>query len=563
MSVPPPDKAKGLLISDFTVEGLAALFQGLSGFPRIEAVAGPFGKVESALLDPAGPLSSVRPDFVLVWTRPEAAIDAFRRLVDHEPVALKDILAEVDEFCAMVLSVSERSRLMLVPAWHFPGDHRGLGIMEMRPGIGVASVLSEMNLRLARRLHASNVFVLNSAPWFQAAGPSAFDSKTWYMGKIPFGLQVFKRAAADIQSALRSASGLSKKLVLVDLDDTLWGGIVGENGWESLRLGGHDPIGEAFADFQNALRSVARRGILLGIVSRNEESAALKAIDNHPEMRLRRKDFAGWRINWRDKAANIAELVSELNLGLDSVVFVDDSAAERARVREALPEVLVPEWPKDPMLYARTLRSMDCFDSVIVSAEDRGRGAMMAQDRRRDSAKLAAGSLERWLGSLDLRVTVEPVGAGNLGRTVQLLNKTNQMNLATRRMTEKEFAAWASVAGRQAWCFRVSDRFGDSGLTGVLSLANDGDHARLVDFVLSCRVFGRKVEHSMVHWAVARARINGKEKLVAQLLPTDKNSPCLQFWKSSGFSSEGETFIWDLRNSYPLPGHVNLTEAKA
>ena len=186
-----------------------------------------------------------------------------------------------------------------------------------------------------------------------------------------------------MKAALRAVRGQSRKVVICDLDDTLWGGIVGDAGWENLRLGGHDPVGEAFADFQRELKALTRRGIILAMVSKNTEAVALEAIEKHPEMQLRKDDFAAWRINWDDKAQNIADLMEELNLGLDSAVFLDDNPVERARISEALPEVLVPNLPRDKMLFASTLRKLNCFDSATVSSEDRKRAAFYNAERDR------------------------------------------------------------------------------------------------------------------------------------------------------------------------------------
>ncbi|GAH76368.1 unnamed protein product, partial [marine sediment metagenome] len=176
------------------------------------------------------------------------------------------------------------------------------------------NTLMHMNLRLSDNLeNVNNVFVLDAERWFQGVEADIFNPKLWYMGKIPYGNTVFKKSTLDIKSALQSIAGNAKKIIIVDLDDILWGGIVGDVGWKNLRLGGHDPIGEAFVDFQKALKTYKNRGILLGIASKNEESVALEAISSHPEMVLALKDFAGWRINWEDKALNIIELMKELN----------------------------------------------------------------------------------------------------------------------------------------------------------------------------------------------------------------------------------------------------------
>ena len=235
---------------------------------------------------------------------------------------------------------------------------------------------------------------MNTQRWIDAAGKDAVNPKRWYMAKLPFAHAVFKEAAKDLRAMLLGAYGQSRKLLLLDLDDTLWGGIVGEDGWEKLNLGGHDPIGEAFLDFQRALKSLSRQGVLLGIVSKNDEAVALEAFRRHPEMALRVEDFAGRRINWEDKAKNIVELTRELNLGLQSVVFIDDNPYERARVRETLPEVFVPEWPEDKMSYRAALLSLGCFDRPRITEEDKRRTEMYAGEARRNALKADVGSLD-------------------------------------------------------------------------------------------------------------------------------------------------------------------------
>jgi FkbH-like protein len=280
---------------------------------------------------------------------------------------------------------------------------------------------------------------VGTANWVELTGGRAFNPRLWYLGKVPFGNELFKAAVRDLKASLRGIQGQARKLVILDLDDTLWGGIVGDVGWRKLVLGGHDPAGEALVDFQHELKALTRHGIVLAIVSKNEESVALEAIREHPEMILRKDDFANWRINWEDKAKNIAELTADLNLGLDSTVFIDDNPVERARVREALPEVLVPDWPEDKRLYPHALRSLDCFDKPAISEEDRRRQQMYVIERKRTELKIQVGSVEGWLQTLDLIVKTEPLNAANVGRLTQLLNKTNQMNLSTRRMIEQEF----------------------------------------------------------------------------------------------------------------------------
>jgi FkbH-like protein len=307
---------------------------------------------------------------------------------------------------------------------------------------------------------------------------------------------------------------------------------------------------------------MTNRGIVIGIVSKNTEAVAMEVFEKHPEMVLTRDEFAGWRINWEDKARNIAELADELNLGLQSVVFIDDNAFERARVHEALPEVFVPEWPEDPLLYARALQAMDCFDSATFTNEDRQRASMYAAEKKRASSRKDVNSLDQWLQTLEMTVQVEPVDESNLARIVQLLNKTNQMNLRTRRLTDTELVDWLQGERRCLRAVRVSDRFGDAGLTGIFSIETRNKAAHFTDFVLSCRVMGRQVEQTMVAVAAEEALHLGAQSLIAEYVPTPKNKPCLDFWKKSGFGADGSssTFTWELDDLYPVPTHIRLVK---
>jgi FkbH-like protein len=433
----------------------------------------------------------------------------------------------------------------------------------MQEKTGPGHALLRLNLRLAERLdRMTSVTFLDSTPWFEIE--RADDARLWHAAKIPYRNEVFSRAVRDIKSVVRASAGGSRKLVLLDLDGTLWGGVVGELGWESIRLGGHDPLGEAFVDFQGTLQMLTRRGVILGIVSKNDEHVALSAIERHPEMRLRRRDFAAWRINWDDKAKNVFEIARELNIGLSSVVFIDDNRVERERVRDACPQVLVPEWPLSPLAYSDALLALGCFDAVAVTVEDRRRGDLYAAEAARAAARIDAGSAEDWLRRLDLKIEVEEMGEPNAPRAVQLLNKTNQMNLSTRRMGEAEFDEWLRSGLRKAWTFRVSDRFGDAGLCGLVSLDVQGGCALLTDFVLSCRVFGRKVEQTMLHHAILHASRLGATRLRALFTPTPKNGPCRRFLESSGLSQETENgFSWSLSESYALPPEVTLIHREA
>jgi len=547
-----------LLVSDFNVANFAGYLENDAAEPVLDPVHGEFGQVVPVLTHFDAPPWSDAPDFAVVWTRPEKVIPSFALLLEHRPVAHELLDAEVDAFTHAVLGAARRLKAVFVPTWTLDPANRGLGMADLRADGGIGRALLAMNLRLTANLDAApNAFALDAQRWLVHAGRNAGAAKLWYQAKVPFGNEVFQAAVADVKAAVRGLLGQARKFIVLDLDDTLWGGVVGDVGWENLQLGGHDPAGEAFQDFQRVLKALTRRGVVLGIASKNEEATALAAIRSNPEMVLRESDFAGWRINWDDKAANIADLAASLNLGLQSVVFIDDNPVERARVRDALPEALVPEWPESPLLYVSALHSLRCFDAPAVSREDGARTKSYVTGREREASRKQAGSLDDWLLGLGIMVTVEPLSQANLRRATQLLNKTNQFNLATRRLTEPELDSWAAQAGRGMWTFRVSDKFGDAGLTGLASLEKRGTTAHVVDFLLSCRVLGRKVEETMVAWLVARAAELGAVEMRADFIATAKNKPVLDFWRRSGFECVSEkSFTRLVADGYPQPGCV-------
>jgi FkbH-like protein len=252
--------------------------------------------------------------------------------------------------------------------------------------------------------------------------------------------------------------------------------------------------------------------------------------------------------------------MGEVNLGLQSAVFIDDNPVERARVREALPEVLVPDWPEDPRDYTAALQALRCFDIPSVTQEDVARARMYVSERQRSETRDTYSSLDDWLGSLETVVTVERPNESNRARILQLLNKTNQMNLTTRRLTEAELDAWIGDPAHELRAFRVSDRFGDSGLTGIASLAIDRGGARIVDYILSCRVMGRKVEETVVAVMCETDRERGVDRVTAEYLPTAKNKPCLRFWReSSGFEEpEEHVFVWNAAEPYETPSQLEV-----
>lgn len=537
------------LVCDFNAEILLRCLENSRSSQRFNCELPPFASWHQNLAEAA---SEEMPCFV--WIRPEAACPSFRGLMTFEELNEQQLLDEVNFFGGILKSVSQSSASPVFLA-NFSAPHgRGQGLSDATKGLSAA--LNVMNAEL-RRLSEDipDLYLLNAQNWLMSGERL---SRLWYAAKIPYSNAVFEAAARDIRSAFDTLAGNSKKLIVLDLDNTLWGGILGEDGSNGLNIGGHDMAGEAYSDFQRALKSLKSKGVLLALASKNDESLALATIQKHPDMVLRCEDFSAWRINWKDKAANILDLVKELNIGLEAAVFIDDQPAERDWVRQKLPEVLVPDWPEDPCEAVSALDALACFDVLHLSEEDRRRSRMMQDAKARNQSLRKEMSRGDWIASLNTNIAEEKYHDQNFRRIHQLMNKTNQMNLSTRRLSENELRTWLSKETTHLWSYRVSDRFGDSGVTGVVSLEVCGEHALLVDFILSCRVIGRGVEERLLQRALVQAKELGTRKLKATFTPTARNTACRDFLANSSMTDEGD-FLFTLETE--LVGNTAFANA--
>jgi len=549
------------IISTFNVQNLSAILCKEGADLEVNVKIAPFGQVIPLLMNPEDPFWSQELDALLIWTQPELISSEFARTIQFLDASPERRLDDAQQFSELLLQLPSSIKTILLPTWTPPDLFDGCPSISWDSEMGIGRALLDLNAHLMGQLDADTRFVvMDTMRWIASGGVDAQNSKLWFLTKTPYSIPVFESCAQDILACLRAIQGKRRKAVLVDLDNTLWGGVIGDVGMDGLRLGGHDGRGEAFVALQNELKRLQNRGIILGILSKNEESTALDTIENHREMILRRADFAGWRINWHDKAQNLESLVSELNIGLDSVVFLDDNPSERDRVRSAFPQVLVPELPKDPLEYPRLIRRLRCFDAPVISEEDRKRTELYRSERERRLEKTTVGSLDQWLHSLDLTVSVESIKEQSLARAIQLLNKTNQMNLSTRRMTESQISDWAQQAGRYLRVFRVEDKFGDYGLCGLGSLEwGSSGEAHLCDFLLSCRVMARGVEESMLYALAKIAKQQGAQTVLAKRSPTEKNKPCLDWFDALEMSRlEGDHYHIDLSKLKTSPKHINL-----
>jgi len=533
----------------------------------IDPYVGGFGQYRAELLEPASGLRRFAPDVILFslgWRDflggvPLAATaDEAHRAVANAMAELRTLWRQARE--SLHALVIQQSFLDVTEPL--------FGSYELSVSGSPASLVSRLNMQLAEAVAGEGGLLLDIARASARDGLGTwFDIARWLQAKIEVAPQAAPLYGELVARLLAAQRGQSRKCLVLDLDNTLWGGVVGDVGLEGIVLGEGSAAGEAHLALQRYARSLAERGIILAVCSKNESGIVEEAFRDHPEMLLRRSDIAAFLVNWQDKAENLRTIAQRLNIGLDSLVFIDDNPAERARVRESLPMVAVPELPDDPAHYVRCIADAGYFEAVSFTNEDRQRVEQYAANSEREALRDTMQSMDDFLRSLDMSVEYGPVSALDVPRVTQLINKTNQFNTTTRRFSSEEISAFASDPRNIALQFRLLDRFGDNGLVSVMLLSGRMDDPavlEVVNWVMSCRVFGRQLEDEALNIAVEAARAKGFGQLRAELITTKKNAVIRDLFAGLGFAPAGasgaaDTTHWslDLRGHEPRPTFIH------
>jgi FkbH-like protein len=363
-----------------------------------------------------------------------------------------------------------------------------------------------------------------------------FDWKFWFISQMGMNPRLSKPFAEWWSRKLDEISLKRKKCLVLDLDNTLWGGVLGEDGIDGIKLSGDYP-GKAFHYFQEAILELSKSGVILAVCSKNNEEDVLEAWDKNPFMVLKKESFATWRINWTDKATNIKELADELNIGLDSFVFVDDNPTERELIRQSLPMVEVPEFPAQP--YELPVFFKDLVDRHFrvysLTAEDKKKTEQYKANAQRAQAQRSFVDFDSFLESLDIQITIEKANEFNIPRIAQMTQKTNQFNLTTKRYTDADVRSFVDQ-GWKIWCISVADKFGDNGITGCIMVNGD----TIDTFLLSCRILGKGIERVFLNKILWLLKESGVKTVLAHYAPTAKNAQVKDFFDRSGFRCEAE-----------------------
>lgn len=427
------------------------------------------------------------------------------------------------------------------------------GIFETKMEYGFSQMISDLNSQLTQKLMSEPLVYLYDFNGFviKHGEKNTFDYRQYFFGDVKVSINYIPYLANDFMSYIKALTGLNKKCIVLDLDNTLWGGIVGEEDFNGIKLG-DDPIGKAYVEFQRHLLALYERGIILTINSKNNPEDAMKIIKDHPHMILREENFACIKINWNDKISNIKEISKELNIGLDSMVYFDDDPVNRELVRTYLPEVITVELPKDPSYYSYTLLNMNDFNVLKITEEDKKRGVMYLQQRKRIEFEKQTNNLDDFLKNLNICVKIKKTTDYTIPRISQLTLKTNQFNLTTHRYQEEDIRNLSNNKNKLVGCVQVEDKFGDNGITSVYIINKDNNKEWIIDtFLLSCRVMGRGVEDGILSYIIQQAKKSGVTTVKGHYIPTQKNKPAANFLKNFGFKKEGDT--WIFKTSKPLP----------
>jgi FkbH-like protein len=557
------------VLASTTIDHLSPAIR-IAGLRRrllIEVYSGAYGQYRQDILDPAASLIQFAPQTTLFTL-------TARELIAAVPLAAT--VAEVDETIAGF--VGELQSL-----WRKARDNYNTTIIQQTfidvtdplfgsyerfvPG-APARIVARLNDQLCEAAARDHVLLLDAARASERGGIDAwYDAGRWLQGKLEVAPQATPLYGDMVARILAAQRGLSKKCLVLDLDNTLWGGVIGDDGLEGIVLGAGSAVGEAYLALQSYAKQLKERGVILAVCSKNDAGIAEAVFHKHPEMLLRRLDIAAFLANWDDKAENLKAIASGLNIGIESLVFVDDNPVERDRIRESLPMVAVPELPEDPAQYVRCLADAGYFEAVAFTFEDRHRAEQYAANLERDALRESGQSMDDFLCSLKMSIIFGPFTAVDHTRIVQLINKTNQFNTTTRRYTSEEIANLINLPDALTLKFRLIDRIGDNGLVSAMIFrptSDDEDVLEIENWVMSCRVFGRRLEFEAMNIAVEAAKQRGAKAFVADYLATPKNHVISALYRSLGFAAvNGTATRWFLNLDDYIAQNSHIVRAGA
>jgi len=525
---------------NFTVEPLIPIIKGEfagCGF-LADIYLGDFDVVASEILNKNSGLYSHNPQVLLIANWLEGISKALT--TDYLSSSAEDIDREVNRVVNEIegfISVFRANSNAPVLINNFPLiDAPTLGILNAQLESGHTAAILKLNKELLNRLKIiPDVFIVDYFSIFAKVGINqGYDERYWHIARAPLKREMLFALGLEYAKYIRALRGKGKKCLVLDCDNTLWGGVIGEDGIDGIKLGTSHP-GSGFSAFQTEIVNLYNRGVLLALCSKNNEEDVLEVIDKHPGMILKRDHIAAWQINWNDKASNLSRLAEKLNIGIDSFVFVDDNAFECEWVESQLPQVAVVHLKGDSSSFKRQITDNGYFDTLSFTEEDKKRSEMYISASKSEELKNSSGSYDEYLRNLKLCAEIGVPLDASIPRFSQLTQKTNQFNLTTYRYSEGDISRMLADPSYGVYYLKLQDRFTDLGLIGVAITKADGEVCNIDTFALSCRALGRGVEDAFIAYILEQAKIKGLKKVVGAYIPTKKNAQVADFYGKQGF----------------------------
>ena len=521
------------------------LSQAVAGYAHLEGMNlkvfdADFNQIDAQLLDKESETYGFSPDYILIYLATDKLYEEF---MERDAEGRAGFADDVIERLSAYWDMAERNCSARILQMGFTEiDDRTFGNFGVKTEVSFIYQMRKLSWLLEDTLlKRPGVYPVDLLSVEERIGSRMlYDPVLYYNAKVNISLDAMGYVAKQVIDVIFAMQGQVKKCVILDLDNTLWGGVIGDDGLSGIEIG-ELGRGHVFTDFQLYLKGLKQRGILLAVCSKNNEDTAKEPFLSHEEMVLRLSDFAVFVANWEDKVSNIRYIQETLNIGMDSLVFIDDNPFERNLVRSMLPAVCVPELPKDPALYLSFLQDLNLFETISYSSEDAGRTSMYQAEAKRRESEASFDTIEDYLISLKMEGRAAAFDELHYPRIAQLTQRSNQFNLRTVRYTEEEIARIAKDERYVTLYYTLKDRFGDHGLVSVVILKREDDDCFFVDtWLMSCRVLKRSMEEFIINRMVEEASSCGAKRIRAEYIPTKKNSMVEHIYDDMGFDYEGE-----------------------
>ena len=513
----------------------------------------PYDMLPAMCLDQQSTLYKENPDVIWLYTNWRDVEITVSPFTQNPSGSNKEKEIAVDKLIKLATTASNFSNAQVVINNADVPSEELFGNLEGSVDWSRRNLLRSYNLRLAEKL-PDDILLMDLDHLASTFGKSRwFDPKYWFHSKHAQTLDAMGLLSSSFSALIAGSHGMSKKCLVLDLDNTIWGGVIGDDGIEGINLG-HGVNGECFQAIQKYCKSLKERGIILAVCSKNDESTAKEPFLSHPDMVLTLDDISVFVANWNNKAENISHISEVLNIGLESIVFVDDNPVERDLVRNLLPLVTVPSMPSDPAYYTQFLQNGRYFEAISFSDEDRKRSNFYKSNANRNLHQQNFADLGSFLEDLKMVAEFDSINEFYLPRATQLINKSNQFNLTGKKYTEKELLKLSQQPSSHVLYFKLSDKFGDNGLISVIIFHKHDLNIVIDNWVMSCRVLGRQMEEFVVNELVRISKKYGAKKLLGEFVSSGRNNLVAELFKKLGFKKveqdlSNTNWVLDIDNS--------------